>query len=291
MFESFKDYMKSKNFEIVRVHKKWKQSVEKNKEGFYKTHRGLRDLFGEGSVFIQCWNKLKPETRVRVLRNKLDKRLKEDPDYEVFVPLVNIKCYSVNSLDFYFGKTKSRFYHPNLLISNKGRIYDLERNRFRLLSENKGYVVVTIACVSREIHRLLGISFVPKPIKHLKKPYELLVINHKNGKGDVNELWNIEWVTQAENIKHAYDNGLNNVGLVNKQTKPILFTSISDEGENTQFVICGKREMNDSGFSPRTVRRLVDKEKLLYGKWNIRHVSKDEVGKYISGIPSHIKIK
>ena len=52
-----------------------------------------------------------------------------------------------------------------------------------------------------QLHRMLAIVFIPNPEN---KP----CINHKNGKKLDNRLKNLEWVTYAENNKHAYDIGL-----------------------------------------------------------------------------------
>lgn len=52
------------------------------------------------------------------------------------------------------------------------------------------------------LHRLVATAFI-------SNPDDLPEINHKDGNILNNEIYNLEWVTHTENVRHAYRTGLN----------------------------------------------------------------------------------
>ena len=64
-----------------------------------------------------------------------------------------------------------------------------------------GYLSVSLNGHPRRIHRLIAENFIPNP---LNKP----CVNHIDGNKLNNNISNLEWCTQSENVKHAFATGL-----------------------------------------------------------------------------------
>lgn len=104
-------------------------------------------------------------------------------------------------------------------ISDKGRVKSIKRQRvlsgrkyivnkekiLKPYKHNGGYLKINLCkdgkVKSFFIHRLILQAF--KPTK------EKLNVNHIDGNKENNNLENLEWVTQKENVRHAYESGLN----------------------------------------------------------------------------------
>lgn len=69
------------------------------------------------------------------------------------------------------------------------------------------------------VHKLVAFTFLENP---LNKPQA----NHKDGNKSNNHLWNLQWATNAENIQHAYDIGLEKprYGKDHHRSKPVINT-------------------------------------------------------------------
>ena len=91
-------------------------------------------------------------------------------------------------------------------ISNIGLVRNSKTQKILKTNFSKGYerVNLTHKGIQKQffIHRLVATAFINNPL-HKEQ------VNHINGDKSNNNVYNLEWVTSSENIKHAFDNGLN----------------------------------------------------------------------------------
>lgn len=101
-----------------------------------------------------------------------------------------------------------------LSINPEGTVLRLTTGKqVKVRTQNTGYKVfsIRIGCGKGSdflLHRALAFLFVPVPIHLVGIDREDLHVNHKDGNKTNNELDNLEWVTNLENIEHAYRTGL-----------------------------------------------------------------------------------
>lgn len=112
-------------------------------------------------------------------------------------------------------------------VTRDGRVW----SEVRRVPRGKGFVTIPGKCLQQSIgshgyftvqfftdargmhkpiHRVLAEAWMPR-----ERP-EASQVNHKNGVKTDNRIENLEWVTQSENMQHAYDIGLH--GRANKLT-------------------------------------------------------------------------
>lgn len=87
------------------------------------------------------------------------------------------------------------------LISNEGRVFSLQQNRFiKWRSNGNGYYNITLRKnnITQKffIHRLVAIHFIPNPDN---KPF----INHIDCNPSNNKVDNLEWCSHKENMEYA----------------------------------------------------------------------------------------
>lgn len=127
----------------------------------------------------------------------------------------------------YVGKNESLdypgFFHvpglENFLINTNGRVIDTKKNMCPLSALSaQGYWYINGLSTSHFIHRLLALTFLPKP----DHPVDELDVNHIDGVKTNNAIENLEWATRSENCLHAYKTGLRT------DNTPILVKDLRD---------------------------------------------------------------
>ena len=119
--------------------------------------------------------------------------------------------------------------NENYIIFENGSILNCLTDRFLIINNGSGfYRTVRLRKDGKsktfKLHRLLVEAFIHKPFG---KNY----VNHKDCNKLNNHLYNLEWVTQHENMKHAFDKGvlyqseLNKRRLIEVKQKPLLNTN------------------------------------------------------------------
>ncbi len=95
---------------------------------------------------------------------------------------------------------------PLYRFMSDGRVYSLLTNRWlKANPTGNGYAQVVLTNTSGKhavsVHRLIARAFHGEPSPGV-------VVNHKNASKSDNRADNLEWVTQAENVRDAYRAGL-----------------------------------------------------------------------------------
>lgn len=116
-------------------------------------------------------------------------------------------------------KTINEF--PNYEVSDRGEVRNISRGAvLKTQLDICGYKVLQLYKNNKRwykrVHRLVAESFV-------ENPNNLPEVNHKDTDKTNNNDWNLEWVTQYENLEHARVNK-----LLCKQSRPVVQYTLED---------------------------------------------------------------
>lgn len=107
---------------------------------------------------------------------------------------------SMDSLDLTNYKVVDN--HKDFLISNDGKVYNTARNSFLTPRKMCSYMGIVLDKKSYCVHILVAKHFIPND------DGQKTLVNHKDGDKMNNCVENLEWVTQSENMRHAFDTNL-----------------------------------------------------------------------------------
>lgn len=224
----------------------------------------LTDLFSKEE--LEDYQITIPPFKMKVLRDKLDEKIKEDPDYEVFVPLV---YYRVRALQKDKRLNLVVSFH-DVFISNKGNLFTIKSKgvHFYKSHSSYGYRLTVIAQGGKRypilLHRAMACSFVPVDTSLKRDPktggvlivdLNHMTVNHLNGVKSSLDLKNLEWTTFSGNIQHAYDTGLlvSPGGTDNTRTKIVKGVGVKGPLLGKAFILIGEKEIVTSGFNQGNV--------------------------------------
>lgn len=125
-------------------------------------------------------------------------------------------------------------YLDNYVLSKCGKVYSLKTNKLRKFNiNNKGYKMLSIKDRTNKIyknisvHRFMAMTF-------LKNENNYKVVNHKDGDKNNNNISNLEWCTQKENINHSWANGMSKYSKKNRKYIPV-YCIVKESGERLEF--------------------------------------------------------
>lgn len=160
--------------------------------------------------------------------------------------------------------------YPNYQVTEDGRVFSMDRfepskngskrkrtgMELKQRESNCGYMRVGLRNGNDRQKSLLVHRIVAKAFVNGFK--DCLVVNHIDGDKKNNHASNLEWVTPSENNIHAFVSGLATAKKGNDSPSyggDIIATDISS---GISFVIRGKSDIIEKGFTPQSVYACVN---------------------------------
>lgn len=102
--------------------------------------------------------------------------------------------------------------HPNYQLNRMGQVRNMKTGKLLApYDDGHGYLRVKLDGKCLRLHILVAKHFVHNP-----DPLNKTIVNHKFGNKHDSRASQLEWVTQQENVQHAWD-----TGLISKRKKKV----------------------------------------------------------------------
>ena len=227
---------------------------------------------------------------VNDIYNALKNKLKEDPNYEVWAPLV----YHRSNIHIRKNIEVKTITTDNILISNKGRLLSLRKGKKSFLTNRfsiSGYVCCAIAnpfLKLVQVHRALASVFIPLPKELEHIPHWDLEVNHIDGIKSNLDIFNLEWITSTGNTKHALDTGLFKKGKESILTKPVKGVILKGQNAGYEFVLFGLADYKEFGFVQPNVNAVASGRNKTHRNCKFSYATEEEINSLPRGMPKEI---
>ena len=122
--------------------------------------------------------------------------------------------------------------YNNYLISNKGKIWSKNRQKYKKSFILAGYYSVILGTKSFRIHRLVAQIFCKN-----ENPNKFTIVNHKDGNRLNNISENLEWVNHAKNTKHSFQFRKTNLPSIRGEVQQIKEGSVINTFKSAQDAV------------------------------------------------------
>jgi len=156
---------------------------------------------------------------------------------------------------------KEQYKDTNYFITDTGRVFRGQRE-LKPYRHSKGYVRIDISQEGKKIvsyvHRMVAETFLPNP-------KNVCCINHKDGDKKNNNLDNLEWVTNQQNIQHRTEILRVGVNESHSNTKvPTLVVRYLRWANSLNYPVNIQRFASRYDVTTKYIKRLMQGQ---YRKW------------------------
>lgn len=254
----------------------WDEVMKVNANRFLKEFNTITDLLSRNA--LRFFPLAEKNYKVKIINRVLKNKLKENPDYEVWLPCEYAPYEGAST-----SKKKEKELNF-LMVSNKGRFFDIRKYKYRTGTVSfHGYQRLTVNKDNMAAHRLVCYAFNPVPKELENYPLGILEVNHKSGVKLENSFSNLEWCTRLENMTHAVKNGLTVVklGMDHPSVRPMVATVVDIPGfEGVEFAVVGKQECKRIKINHKELYSVRIGKIKTYKGCTWKEITKEEVSNY-----------